>query len=64
MCRSCYVHPGVLDAYANGTLATSIPETSEPEGAAPPAKLSPEEASVLALLRRADYSQSLEIKAG
>jgi DNA topoisomerase-1 len=51
VCRSCYVHPGVLASYLDGTLRDGMPtrfqgsEDSETQ-------LHPEEAAVLDLLRR------------
>ena len=51
VCRKCYVHPGVLDAYLEGTMLHSLrqralEEMSDVRG------LSPEESAVLALLQR------------
>ncbi|MDL2357043.1 MAG: DNA topoisomerase IB [Pseudomonadota bacterium] len=46
VCRKCYVHPAVIDAYLDGSIARVLGER-----AALPA-LSPEEAAVLALLQR------------
>jgi DNA topoisomerase-1 len=52
VCRTCYVHPTVLDAYLDCTLcALPLPgETSNPSPEAP--GLSPEEAMVLLLLKQ------------
>ncbi len=50
ICRKCYVHPGVVDAYLDGTLFREerrlTPSEIKRSG------LSPEEARVLAMLRR------------
>ena len=51
VCRKCYVHPGVLDAYLEGTMLDSLrrrasEEMSHVRG------LNPEESAVLALLQR------------
>ncbi len=51
VCRKCYVHPGVIDAYLEGTMLDSLrrralEEMSDVRG------LSPEESAVLALLQR------------
>jgi DNA topoisomerase-1 len=48
VCRSCYVHPAVLDAYESGLTLEDFP----PRGAPSSQGLMPAEASVLALLRR------------
>ena len=45
VCRNCYVHPGVLDAYARGEWTLDMREAAE-------GGLRPEEAAVLAALRR------------
>lgn len=47
ICRKCYVHPQVIDAYVNGRLAEGMRRTGRT-----PAGLQPEEAAVLAFLRR------------
>jgi DNA topoisomerase I len=51
VCRKCYVHPGIIDAYLEGTMLDSLrrralEEMSDVRG------LSPEESAVLALLQR------------
>lgn len=46
VCRHCYVHPGIIAAYLDGSLASSL------EGAATVAGLRAEEAAVLAFLER------------
>lgn len=58
VCRKCYIHPGVLAAYTDGTL--NLPATAKGTQAKRPPQsravgasaLRPEEAAVLALLRR------------
>jgi DNA topoisomerase-1 len=51
VCRRSYVHPGVLEAYAEGALAaTADSETPERHGIDPPTPA--EEAALLALLRK------------
>ena len=47
VCRKCYVHPDVIAAYLDGTLAASLKPTLERRSG-----LRPEEAAVLALLQR------------
>jgi len=49
ICRKCYVHPAVLAAYAEGSLALQI-ETDEESNPASRGSLRPEEAAVLQLL--------------
>lgn len=49
VCRKCYVHPAVVDAYLDGSL---LQQTAPDNQAKAPEGLRPEEAMVLALLRR------------
>jgi len=51
VCRKCYVHPAVLDAYLEGTMIESLRERAEEELSEDLGRLSPEETAVLALLR-------------
>src|SRR6185437_14497492 len=46
VCRKCYIHPVVLEAYLGGTLGAAIQQPVDLPG------LSPEEANVLALIRK------------
>lgn len=57
ICRKCYVHPRIIEAYMEGTL-TGITEKSVIEGA-----LSPEEAMVLKMLEK-KTSVTLAAKGG
>lgn len=50
ICRKCYVHPEVLDAYLDGGLLLDVKEQVEAELREDLASLRPEEAAVLALL--------------
>ncbi len=50
ICRSCYVHPAILEAYEDGTLLAE--ERRLPASAQAADGLRPEEARVLAILRR------------
>ncbi len=52
VCRKCYVHPAVLDAYMERTLVLNLKERTEHELREGLAKLPPEEAAVLALLQQ------------
>jgi DNA topoisomerase I len=51
ICRKCYVHPEVLDAYLDHNLALEIQSRVEKELREEIAGLQPEEAAVLAMLR-------------
>ena len=50
VCRACYVHPDVLDAYLDGTLVDALAERARGVGRGAHA-LRPEEAAVLGLLQ-------------
>jgi DNA topoisomerase-1 len=52
ICRKCYVHPEVFDAYLDGGLLLDIKEEIETELREDLASLRPEEAAVLALLEQ------------
>jgi DNA topoisomerase-1 len=54
VCRKCYVHPAVIDAYLSGSLAESLRQRDE----GGTNELDPEEAAVLAFLRRGLKSES------
>ncbi len=51
VCRKCYVHPGILDSYLEGTMLDSLRRRAG-EAMEHVRGLSSEEAAVLALLRR------------
>jgi DNA topoisomerase-1 len=55
VCRKCYVHPQVIAAYLDGTLADAL-DGADPEASSSPSRstahLAPAEAAVLALLQR------------
>ena len=55
VCRACYIHPSVLEAYSDGTLQSAF------IGVRPVRGLSADEAAVLALLenRRRDWRSQL-----
>ncbi|CAA9537694.1 MAG: Hypothetical protein PA2244 (similar to DNA topoisomerase IB, but possibly involved in glycosyl-transfer) [uncultured Thermomicrobiales bacterium] len=59
VCRKCYVHPAVVDAYLDGSLAETVRERADAELAAELSALPPEEVAVLVLLR-----QRLAVEAG
>ena len=52
VCRKCYIHPEVVNAYLDGTLAASLNRKAGRELRSKLRDLSPEEAAVLALLHR------------
>jgi DNA topoisomerase I len=52
VCRKCYIHPEVVNAYLDGTLADSLNRKAGRELRSDLKNLSHEEAAVLALLRR------------
>lgn len=52
VCRKCYVHPAVVDAYMDGLLVETVKARAERELAETLDELSPEEAAVLALLQQ------------
>jgi DNA topoisomerase I len=52
VCRKCYVHPAVLDAYLDGTLVRTLEQRVEREMKDAAADLTSEEAAVLGLIRR------------
>ena len=51
ICRKSYVHPAVLESYADGTMLRTLQAQAEHELAATLPDLPPEEAAVLVLLR-------------
>jgi DNA topoisomerase I len=51
VCRKCYVHPAVLDAYMDRTLLTTLQRRAEGELRKGLTALKPEEAAILALLQ-------------
>jgi DNA topoisomerase-1 len=58
VCRACYIHPAVIEAYVDGTLATRLARPRKLHG------LSEEEAAVLALLEtQKTWRQQLEAAA-
>jgi DNA topoisomerase-1 len=51
VCRKCYIHPEILNAYVDGSLLSNLGRQAATL-ATPAGKLRPDEAAVLALLRR------------
>jgi DNA topoisomerase-1 len=52
VCRKCYVHPDVINAYLDGTLARTLKIKAENQLRKSLSKLDPAEAAVLGLLRQ------------
>jgi DNA topoisomerase-1 len=52
ICRKCYVHPAVIEAYLDGTIMEALRERAREELVNDLHKLQPEEAAVLALLQQ------------
>jgi DNA topoisomerase I len=52
VCRKCYIHPAIIDAYLEGQTLESLRQRTEQELAGDLSDLSPEEAAVLALLQQ------------
>jgi DNA topoisomerase-1 len=52
VCRKCYVHPAVLDAYMEGAVIEALRERTEQELVDDLHALQPEEAAVLAMLQQ------------
>ncbi|WP_422931632.1 DNA topoisomerase IB [Singulisphaera sp. PoT] len=52
ICRKCYVHPEVIDAYLDGTMLESLRQITEQEIKEGLSELRPEEAAVMALLQQ------------
>lgn len=52
VCRRSYVHPGLIEAYLDGSLGERLVKRAETRGDAPPGTHPDEEVAVLDLLRR------------
>jgi DNA topoisomerase-1 len=51
VCRKCYIHPAIIDAYMDRSLLKTLPRRAEGEFRKGLSALKPEEAAVLALLQ-------------
>lgn len=51
ICRKCYVHPAIVNAYLEGTTVETLRQRAQEEWNQSVGKLRPEEAAVLALLQ-------------
>ena len=52
ICRKCYVHPAVIEAYVDGSMLESLKQRAEQEISDSLTQLWPEEAAVMGLLRQ------------
>lgn len=52
ICRKCYVHPAIIDAYLDGTVLEALRNAAEDELTEELHSLHPEEAAVLAMLQQ------------
>src|SRR5207237_9313410 len=52
VCRKCYVHPEIIDAYLDGTMLETLKQLADQEMTEHLADLRPEEAAVLGLLQQ------------
>jgi DNA topoisomerase I len=52
VCRKCYVHPAIIDAYLEGETLDALRQRTEQELTGDLANLAPEEAAVLVLLQQ------------
>jgi DNA topoisomerase-1 len=52
VCRKCYVHPEIIDAYLDGSMLQTLKQRADQEMAENFAELRPEEAAVLGLLQQ------------
>jgi DNA topoisomerase I len=60
VCRACYVHPAIIDAYLEGSLASVRRRRAKPNGTEPDDRLRPDEATLLAFLRKLPELPSVE----
>lgn len=52
ICRKCYIHPAVIDAYLEGSMAETLKSRAETMLSTSLSDLEPEEAAVLAILQQ------------
>ena len=52
VCRKCYIHPEILNAYMDGQLIENLAKKAEKLQRAAGTKLRPEESAVLTLLKQ------------
>lgn len=61
ICRKCYVHPGVIDAYLDGTMLEALKQRAEETLSESLHDLSPEEAAVIGLLQQRLAQETKEV---
>ena len=64
VCRKCYVHPAVIDAYLDGSMLENLKRRADDELREGVGELRPEEAAVLALLQQRLRREAEEQKQG
>jgi DNA topoisomerase-1 len=52
ICRKCYIHPEILDAYLDGSMLATLKQAADQEMTQSLSELPPEEAAVLGLLQQ------------
>ena len=60
VCRACYVHPAIVDAYLEGSLARLPRRRARRNGTEPDDRLRPDEASLLAFLEKLPAAPAIE----
>jgi DNA topoisomerase I len=58
VCRKCYIHPGLIEAYTDGSLSQLVNRQARKRPTITSHGLTPEEAAVLALLKRKPKSST------
>jgi DNA topoisomerase I len=64
VCRKCYIHPAIIDAYMDRSLVATLKERTETELRESLSRLPAEEAAVLALLQQRMERQLRPVKHG
>ena len=64
ICRKCYIHPLILDAYLDGSMVETLKQRAESQMVHSLKHLSPEEAAVLGMLRQRLASEQRKRKTG
>jgi DNA topoisomerase-1 len=63
ICRKCYVHPVVIEAYLQGVFADNFPAARRPRAVKHGPALKPEEAALLAFLEKQSAAQKRDRRA-
>ena len=64
VCRSCYVHPGIVEAYLEGTVIEPVPDGPKAVDQTSPPQLAGDEAAVVVMLRERLAREATQQKAG